>query len=114
MLKECIILEKEEEETTEVEISKDAEAQFKDGTYTAVATGNNGDVKVTAIVENGYITSITSENEETPMIYKPVQEQLIPSIIYNQSIEVDSISGSTMSSNAIKTAMKDIMEQAKK
>ena len=48
------------------------------------------------------------------MIYKPVQEQLIPSIIYNQSIEVDSISGSTMSSNAIKTAMKDIMEQAKK
>ena len=108
------VVKKEEEETTEVEISKDAEAQFKDGTYTAVATGNNGDVKVTAIVENGYITSITSENEETPMIYKPVQEQLIPSIIYNQSIEVDSISGSTMSSNAIKTAMKDIMEQAKK
>lgn len=64
-------------------------------------------------MENGFITQITTENEETPMLFKPVNDTLIPSIIYSQSTDVDVISGSTMSSKAVINAMNDIMAQAK-
>lgn len=90
------------------------------GCGTAVSSSSAGnvqekdyDVVVTAVVENGFITQITTENEETPMLFKPVQDTLIPEIIYTQSTDVDTISGSTMSSKAVINAMNDIMEQAK-
>ncbi len=102
------------EEAVTFEIKEGLEPKFKDGTYTATATGNNGDVVVTAVVEGGYIVSITTVNEETPMIFKPVQETLIPAIVYNQSAEVDSVAGSSMSSRAVKTAMEQIIAEASK
>lgn len=107
---EKVVKQQEEKKT---EISEEATAQFVDGTYSAVYSGNNGDVTVTAVVENGFITQITTENEETPMLFKPVNDTLIPSIIYSQSTDVDVISGSTMSSKAVINAMNDIMAQAK-
>ena len=107
---ETVVKQQEEKKT---EISEEAVAQFQDGTYTATYTGNNGDVVVTAVVENDFITQITTENEETPMLFKLVQDTLIPEIIYTQSTDVDTISGSTMSSKAVINAMNDIMEQAK-
>ena len=107
---ETVVKQQEEKKT---EISEEATAQFVDGTYSAVYSGNNGDVTVTAVVENGFITQITTENEETPMLFQPVNDTLIPSIIYSQSTDVDVISGSTMSSKAVINAMNDIMAQAK-
>lgn len=107
---ETVVKQEEEKKT---EISEEAAAQFIDGTYSATYTGNNCDVVVTAVVENGFITEITTENEETPMLFKPVQDTLIPAIIFSQSADVDTISGSTMSSKAVINAMNDIMEQAK-
>lgn len=88
--------------------------QFKNGEYSATAMGNNGEVVVTAIVENGFITKITAKHKETESIFMQVEETLIPNIIYEQSTDVDSISGATYSSDAVKEAMNNIIDQAKK
>ncbi len=90
-------------------------AQYKDGTYTGVGTGGRkGDVEVKVTVEGGKITKIEpGAHNETPNKFQPVVDQLIPAIIEKQSVEVDSISGSTMSSDAVKDGVKKALEQAK-
>ena len=75
-------------------------------TYDVVGTGKNGDVHVTVSIEAGKIVSVKlREHQETPGIYEAAAEKVPQSIIDNQSINVDSVSGATMTSDAIKNAV---------
>lgn len=103
-----------EEDTKELSIKEGLDGMFKDGTYTAEAKGNNGLVEITVLVENSFITKIEATNHsETGPIFESVEEGLIPEIIYNQSVDVDTISGATNSSKAVLQAVKEIMDKAK-
>ena len=106
---EATIVVEKVEETVKPEV----EANFKDGTYTAVGTGIGGDVEVIAEVKDGEIVSITlGQHGETEGIFEGAVDGVIPEIIKGQTTEVDVVSGATITSNAIIEAVEDIMDQA--
>ena len=84
-----------------------AEAQ----TLTGAAQGMDGDVSVQIVADQDYIYSVeVTDHHETEGIGTIAVDQ-IPSQIYNyQSYEVDSISGATITSDAIKNAVKAALE----
>ncbi len=83
-------------------------------TYEGVAFGRNGEVKVEVSVDaEGTITSVEiGENSETPVISAYAFDRIPNMIVEHQTINIDSVSGATMSSNAIKNAVKDALKQA--
>ncbi len=87
-----------------------------DGEYTASAWGFGltAPLPVTVRVKNGRIADITTgdNNSETASILKNAKDLLIPRIIEAQSVGVDSITGATETSGAIKAAVLDAVEQA--
>ena len=95
---------------------EELETSLTDGTYTASANGFGLKAKlpVTVTISEGKITAIevSEENDETACQLENVEELLIPRIIDAQSVGVDSITGATATSNAVKTAVLDCLVQA--
>lgn len=91
----------------------DSQGAYKDGTYTGSAEGFGGNVDVKVTIEAGKISSvdITSAEKEDGA-YLAMAEDIIPSIVSAQSADVDTVSGATFSSTAIKNATKQALEKA--
>ena len=82
-------------------------AEYADGSYTGVGAGMGGDVNVSVTVEGGKIVSVeVGEHNETPGISDPAIEQIPAAIFEVQSADVEAVSGATVTSNAIKEAVK--------
>ncbi len=70
-------------------------------------------MKVAVTFNDNAISEIkVIENYETPQIFATVEERLIPRLIESQSLNVDAISGATVSSNAVKTAVEEAINAA--
>lgn len=83
------------------------------GTYQGKATGKMGDVAVSVTFKEGVITDVTvTEQSETEGIATPALEGIPVAIVDHQSVNVDTITGATMTSNAIIDAVKDCITQA--
>ena len=81
--------------------------------YTAAAQGNNAEVKVRVIFEQGAISAVTvEEHAETPGLADPALERIPEAIVANQSVNIDAVSGATNTSKAILNAVKDCIVQA--
>ena len=92
-----------------------AELKIADGTYEAQAWGFslNYQMNVKTVIEGGKIASIeVGDNGDTAIILNTAIEHLIPAMIEHQSVKVDSVTGATASSGAIKTAVEDCLVQA--
>ena len=93
---------------------------YKDGTYTgsAVCETYNYNVTVTIVISGDTITSVTAESEAgaQDVQYFNMANAKVPSqLLANQSTSgVDSVSGATKSSNAIKKAFYYAYKSAKK
>lgn len=86
---------------------------WTDGTYTESADGKNGEFTVTVVVSGGRMTEITvGDNSETPDKGGAAIEALPDRILEEQSVTVDAISGATVTSDAIKTAVAKCLEAA--
>jgi len=87
---------------------------YKDGSYIGSATGYGEDLTVDVMIESGIISdvNIVSHNEIGPRFYEQAMEQIPKQIIESQSVNVDSISGSTFTSVGIKNAVIDALNQA--
>lgn len=93
----------------------DSEGAYKDGTYTGSAEGFGGNVDVEVTIEAGKISSVDiTAAEKEDGAYLAMAEDIIPSIISAQSADVDTISGATFSSTAIKNATKQALDKAVK
>lgn len=95
---------------------KDEESDFDisevaDGVYWGSAVGHNGgDLVVEVTVAGGKITKIdVISHTETATVTDPAFEQVSASIIENNSLDVDSVSGVTVTSNTIKEAVKNAL-----
>ena len=88
-------------------------ATYKPGKYQATAYGNLSYVTVECTFSETKLESveIISQNE-TPILFSQVQENLIPSIVENQALGLDGITGATNSSRAVKEAIADCVKQA--
>lgn len=91
----------------------EATAAFKAGTYTATVEGNNGPLTVSVTVSNDAITAVDiGENVETKHLMDSVGVMLPQAILDQQSLAVDAVSGATITSRAILSAVTKCIEQA--
>ena len=92
-----------------------AAATLKDGEYKASSKGIGGDVPVTVTVKDGKIAKVeVGENSETQGIGSKAIEQLPDAIVKANGTEgVDAVSGASVTSKAIFTAVEDCLNQAK-
>lgn len=89
------------------------QAAFKAGTYEASARGMNGPVPVTVTVTEDAIESVVvGENTETLGLGDIAAEKLPARIVEAQSLAVDTVSGATITSYAILSAVEDALSQA--
>ena len=86
---------------------------YKDGTYYGTAKGFGGMVKTKVVIKNGKITSVSvvSAPGETAS-YLNRAKAITGRIVSQQSPNVDTISGATFSSNAIREGAKNALRQA--
>lgn len=90
---------------------------YEDGIYQGTGNGRNGDISVTVTIINGKISNIDSTQSETQTFWDKAKV-LLESIktIENPAIKdidsLDAISTATLSSNGIKTAVKDALSKA--
>ena len=92
---------------------ENAEGIYTPGTYTGEAQGFGGTVSVTVTTDADSITEVTIEgSDETPNIGGAALETLIEQIKTAQNSEIDGVSGATMTSNAVKAALKQALDQA--
>ena len=91
------------------------DVSYTDGSYTAEGKGIGGTVPVTVTIKNGKITEVTvGDNSETQGIGSKAIEQLPAKIVEANGTEgVNAVSGATVTSKAIFTAVEDCLEQAK-
>lgn len=83
------------------------------GAYQGTAWGNNDEINVEVILEAGSIKSIeVLDHHETKGISDLPLTVIPEQIIKTQSLAVDALSGATMTSNGIKNAVKDALQQA--
>ena len=84
-----------------------------DGTYEATATGLKSDVKVTITVADGQITDcVIDASGETEGLGTVVPDTLNSEIVEKQGVDVQAVSGATVTSDAAISALNDCMEQA--
>jgi len=87
--------------------------QAKDGVYTASEVGRNGEIKVQVTVKDNKIADVkVLDWSETHPVADLTKTELIPSIVANQTVNVNNVAGATLSSFAIKAAVKDCLKQA--
>ena len=85
---------------------------YRDGTYTGVGKGYDGDIKLSVTVQNGGIAAIeTVYQKETKAFWKRA-ETMLDSIVAANSAEVDAVSGATHSSEGIRAAVKSALASA--
>ena len=86
------------------------------GTFSGEAVGQGGasnPVKVTITLENGEITDVVAEGPgETDGIGSKAIDQLPGDIVAGNTLDVDGVSGATVTSNAIKEAAAKALEEA--
>jgi uncharacterized protein with FMN-binding domain len=88
-------------------------ASYTAGTYTASAKGISSDIAVTVTFDDSSITEITADvSGETAGIGADAGDPMIESILAAQSVDVDGVTGATITSDAIKTAVADCIAQA--
>ena len=89
------------------------EAGYTAGTYSAEAQGMESAVKVTVTVSDSAITDLTIDvSGETVGLGTEVGEPLKAAILEAQSADVDGVAGATVSSTAVKTAVKACLDEA--
>lgn len=93
------------------EMAKDT--KYKDGMYEGSGTGFGGEIKVQVVVQDGNIQSvkILSAKEETPE-YLESARVLLDTVVQEQTPDVDTVSGATLSSKGILEGIRQALKQA--
>ena len=101
----------------EPQTEKDSPATvtYKDGTYEGTSNaGINPGLKVSVVIKDGKIAEVNViEHNETEGIGSVALERLPQAIVEAQSTKVDSVTGASLSSAAIKEAVNNALALAK-
>ena len=91
----------------------EASGSVKAGTYTSTQPGIEGDVKVSVEVDkSGKITDLKIDQNETEGIGAAAAEQLQSTILENQTVKVDTVSGATGTSTAVIKGVTEALQEA--
>lgn len=93
-------------QTQEPSPSAAGEGKFTPGTYEGVGAGRNGDIKVQVTLSTDEITAVeVLEHSETEGIGDLAFEAICPAVVERQTVDVDAVSGATLTSNGLKEAI---------
>lgn len=105
----CSKKEANEKEEIQVPIN----GKYQSGTYEGKATGYGGEVTATIVLSTNRIESITCIGEkETNGIGSVAITELPKEMISQQSVQVDAITGATVTSTAVKEAVTQALTEA--
>ncbi len=91
----------------------DSSVKYKAGTYEAAAPGMHGDVIVSVTVNSNSIVKVGIVSQsETKGIADAALEKIPAAIVKAGSVDVDSVAGASVTSAAIKAAVKKALEKA--
>lgn len=94
-----------------------ANATLKDGEYSATKKGFGGDIVVSIVVKDGKLADVkVVGDKETPGQggLEAIQDgTYVNKLLEKGSSDIDSISGATITSNAVQDAMADALKQAR-
>lgn len=97
--------------TGDAEVSETTD--MTDGTYTGSANGYGGNVEVEVVVEDGKIADLeVTDHAESSPVYNRAMPIAKERILEAQSPEVDSVSGATFTSFAMKKAVGEALAEA--
>ncbi|MBP7222371.1 MAG: FAD-dependent oxidoreductase [Sedimentibacter sp.] len=86
---------------------------YKPGTYTGEGDGMGGKVKVSVKVDDNNILEVkVLENDETKGIGDAAIDKIPSMIVEGQTLSVDAVTGATLTSNAILTAVEAALKEA--
>lgn len=89
------------------------ELAYKAGTYTGVAEGHNGQLEVEVEFSDTEILKVeVKESAETEHLANVVYDRVPAQIVKDQSLTVDTVTGATVTTGALKNAVKDAVQQA--
>ena len=81
--------------------------------FTAAAQGFGGEVKVTLTIEDGRLTNVVAEGPaETEGVGSRAIESMPATMVEANSVEIDGVTGATITSNAVSEAAKAALAQA--
>lgn len=89
---------------------------WHDGIYVGSAVNKRGETNILEVkIENGRFQHIKALNaEDTSIVFTKVFRQISKEIIAKNSLDVDTVSGATISSQGILAAVKNAVEQSEK
>lgn len=87
-------------------------SNVKDGTYTGSGTGFSGVITVQVTIQGGKITAIEIVSSGDDESYFGQVRGLVDTVIEQQSLSVDTVSGATYSSRGLLSAIKNALLQA--
>lgn len=91
----------------------DMSRALKDGTYTATVDGQSGPMTVVTTIAGGKIAAVeVTENNETPTIAAAALESIPAKIVETNSVDVDGVSGASLTSGRIMKAVAECLTQA--
>ncbi len=88
------------------------QAAMTPGTYEETVNSMKGKMTVKVTVDETSIQDIQLDTVDTQQIVGAVESQMIPEILEAQSLDVDSVTGATISSAAVKYGVKLALEEA--
>ena len=90
-----------------------ASAQMADGTYTGIGQGRNGELAVEVTVKAGKLDAVkVGRHVETPGVSDAAVANFPAAIVAAQSTAVDSVTGASLTSEGIRTAVADAIRKA--
>lgn len=93
--------------------SAEEKGKYTPGTYSATAKGIASDVVVTMTFDAESITDVSIDvSGETPDIGGKIGDQVAQAILDAQGVEIDAVSGATVTTDAIRAAAADCISQA--
>lgn len=91
---------------------KPQDMRLRDGVYEGRSFKFPGQMVISLTVQGEKISDIKILKHPAPKRYTQILDSLIASIIESQSTDVDSVTGATISSNALKRAVDDAVTKA--
>ena len=86
---------------------------YQDGEWQGTALGYNANITVSVTIADGMIANISVlESDDDEPYFDWATEDILPNIVNNQSVQVDSVSGATFSSEGLKDAVSDALDKA--
>jgi|SRR5690554_3620035 len=87
-------------------------ASIPDGVYAGTGRGFGGELSVEVTIEGGELTNVlVTQHGETAGISDPALSQIPDAMVESQSVEVDTVSGATMTSDGIISAVRDALAE---